>query len=235
MPPVLEIRNIRKNYGALRPLRIRDLSVSQGERVALMGLDAGAAEVLVNLVTGATLPDEGEILAFGRPTSAINSSDEWLSWLDRFGIVSDRAVLLDQLTVEQNLAVPLTLDIDPISEQHADAARRLAEEVGLAVTSLATKAGEMPPEVRQRVRLARALALNPAILLFEHPSASLTATSAAAFAVDVVRLAETRNLATLTLTADKPFAERMGRRVLNLQPATGVLQETRGWKAWFAR
>jgi ABC-type sugar transport system ATPase subunit len=56
---VLRLSRVRKQYNALRPLRLNDLSIAAGERVSLSGLDAGAAEVLVNLVTGASVPDEG--------------------------------------------------------------------------------------------------------------------------------------------------------------------------------
>ena len=65
-PPALRITNVRKQYHGLRPLRLRDLSVETGDRVAISGLDQGAAEVLVNLVTGASVPDEGEVLVAGQ-------------------------------------------------------------------------------------------------------------------------------------------------------------------------
>ena len=59
--PALQITGVRKSYGGLRPLRIQSLAIAAGERVAMTGLDAAAAEMMVNLVTGASLPDEGEI------------------------------------------------------------------------------------------------------------------------------------------------------------------------------
>ena len=59
--PLLHLSGVRKQYNALRPLRLNELTIDAGERVALSGLDAGAAEVLVNLVTGASVPDEGEV------------------------------------------------------------------------------------------------------------------------------------------------------------------------------
>jgi len=107
--PVLQISKVRKQYHGLRPLRIAELSIAAGERVALSGLDAGAAEVLVNLVTGASLPDEGEVIVTGRSTASIADGEDWLASLDRFGIVSPRAVLLDAATLLQNLAMPLSL------------------------------------------------------------------------------------------------------------------------------
>src|SRR5439155_18799286 len=117
--PVLRLTRVRKQYNALRPLRLNSLSIAAAGRVALSGLDAGAAEVLVNLVTGASVPDEGDVQVQGRSTSSIADGDEWLASLDRFGIVSPRAVLLDAATLRQNLAMPLTLQIDPIPDDAA--------------------------------------------------------------------------------------------------------------------
>ena len=65
---VLELFEISKDYRGLRPLRIERLDLSQGESVAILGLDQAGAEVFVNLVTGATLPEHGAVKLFGRPT-----------------------------------------------------------------------------------------------------------------------------------------------------------------------
>ena len=118
-PPVdsgaaaVELSSVSKQYGALRPLRIEQLSIAPDDRIALVGLDQPAAEVFVNLVTGASLPDAGTIRVFGRSTLEIADSADWLSTLDRFGIVSDRAPLIDALSIVQNLSMPFTLEIEP--------------------------------------------------------------------------------------------------------------------------
>ena len=78
--PALEFVGVVKQYGALRPLRMAALEVSRGAIVAVTGLDAAAAETFVNLATGATLPDEGEVRVFGRSTAAVSDADEWLTW-----------------------------------------------------------------------------------------------------------------------------------------------------------
>ena len=68
--PLVELINISKTYGGLRPLRMRGLALHAGQQVALAGFDQTTAEVFVNLLTGATLPEEGEVRVFGRVTSA---------------------------------------------------------------------------------------------------------------------------------------------------------------------
>ena len=95
MPPAIEFENVVKRYQALRPLRVQHLTVAEGERVSITGLDRAAAELFVNLVNGSVLPDQGEVRVFGTPTSAIEDASEWLRSLDRFGVVTERAVLLE--------------------------------------------------------------------------------------------------------------------------------------------
>lgn len=216
-------------------MRLKSLEIAAGERVAISGLDAGAAEVLIDLVTGAALPDEGEVRVFGRATAEITGGDEWLASLERFGIVSARAVLLEAATLEQNLAMAYTLTIDPVPPDVASRVAALAEECGIPVGQaagwLARHFGEAPPEVRARVRLARAVALDPALVLIEHPTAGIASAAQAALADDFVRVLEGRRLAALLMTQDAVFAGRVAQRVLKLLPATGEFQPVR--RGWF--
>jgi ABC-type transporter Mla maintaining outer membrane lipid asymmetry ATPase subunit MlaF len=229
--PVLHITHVRKEYGALRPLRLRDLHVAPGTRVALLGLDAAAAEVFVNLVTGATLPDEGQVRVFGLDTAAITDGDEWLRALDRFGILSDRAVLLEDLTVAQNLAMTLTLAIDPIPADVRSRIEALAKEVGFAPDVLDLKVVTLSAGGKLRVRLGRSLALRPDLLLMEHPTATLNREDVEGFAADLRRLSAERGLTAVAVTADTLFASAMTSDVLQLQPATGELvRPATGWR-----
>jgi phospholipid/cholesterol/gamma-HCH transport system ATP-binding protein len=225
--PVLEITNAVKNYQALRPLRIRQLAIPRGERVAVAGFDAGAAEMLVNLVTGASVPDEGEIKVLGQNTAAIAGADEWLASLDRFGIVSERAVMLEGSTVEQNLAMPFTLEIEPIPADVRGRVEALAAECGIEKPWLEEPAADVPPDVRGRAHLARAVALSPALLLIEHPTARIAERSRAAFARDVARVCGARQLTALIVTQDQEFASIVAHRTLRLNPATGELTAVR--------
>src|SRR6476646_10819570 len=97
--PLLEIADLVKQYQSLRPLRISRLRLERGDRLVLAGFDAGAAEAFVLLVTGASVPDSGDIHVAGRNTREIATDTEWLLSLDRFGIVTARAVLIESLSV----------------------------------------------------------------------------------------------------------------------------------------
>jgi ABC-type polar amino acid transport system ATPase subunit len=228
---VLELAGISRDYRALRPLRIAELRVAAGDRVAILGLDAAAAEVFVNLATGASLPDTGTVALFGRPTSAIGDSADWLATVDRVGIVSDRAVLLDQLSVIQNLAMPFTLAIEPPDEDVRDRAAAIAREVRLPEAAWTQPVARLDAAGKVRVRLGRAVALDPAVLLLEHASAAVETRGVQQLGADIAAVASARGAALVALSGDDAFARAVATRVLTLQPSTGVLKERR--RGWF--
>jgi ABC-type transporter Mla maintaining outer membrane lipid asymmetry ATPase subunit MlaF len=231
---VIEIERLRKHYVSLRPLRVESLAVNAGQRVAVTGIDAAGAEVFVNLLTGAALPDEGTIRILGRDTSAIANADEWLAALDAFGIVSARAGLVGEMTAAQNLALAFTLSVDPIPGDTLAGVRRLSVEAGVPLDQLDRRAGEVAPEVTARCHLARALAAEPALLLLEHANALTAPADAAAFGRDVARVAAGRRLAVLAITADDSFAHAVADAVYAVEAATGRLVRRSGWRRWFA-
>jgi len=223
-PPVVEMDAVAKSYGALRPLRIERLEIAPGEQVAIIGPDQPAAEVLIGLITGASLPDAGTVRVFGRSTAEITNGDEWLAGLDRFGIVSDRAALLEALTVLQNLAVPFSLEVEPPSEPVRARAAALGAELLLDATVHAARAGDLDGAGRLRLRVARALAFDPALVLLEHPSASVPPRDAATAARHIRAALVRRGAASLTVSADRAFAAEIAGRVLVLDAASGRLK-----------
>ena len=226
----IEIRGVIKHYPGLRPLRIADLTVQAVDRLSLSGLDEAAAEVFINLVTGASVPDEGEVVVGGRNTRDISTDTEWLASLDRFGIVTERSVLLEKLNVAANLALPLTLAIDPVPDEWRPRIDALADEVGLARALLHAQAGTVSPEERVRIHLGRALGPGPEMLLLEHPTARLAKEGAAAFGRTVQAVSAARGLGWLALTEDEHFAEAAGGRRLRLEGATGQFKAPGFWQ-----
>jgi len=225
---VVELSGISKEYHGLRPLRIAKLVLAPGEHAAILGLDQPMAETFVNLVTGATLPDRGEVKIFGRSTASIDTSAEWLAVVDRFGIVSERAVLLDALSVIQNLSLPFTLEIDPVPDDVRERAATLAGELGFRQSDWPRRVAELDAADRLRIRLGRALALDPAVLLLEHASASVPRQEAARYGSVIRELASRRGTALIAATVDSDFADAVATRVLTLEPATGRLTERGG-------
>lgn len=231
---LVELTDVIKAFSGLRPLRVKHLQLRAGEAVALLGVDAAMSEVLVNLITGAQLPDSGEVRVFGRPTTSITEVDDWVAELDRFGLISERAILVDRFTAEQNLGLPLSLEIEnPPPELRAEV-RQLATEIGLTDEELTAPTAALGPAAQLRLRLGRALALRPRVLLAEHPNARLAGLELPRFAADLARVTRNRGLASLVTTADASFARALTERVLELQAASGLLKVPSGWRRWFS-
>lgn len=228
-PPLVSVTHLHKDYQALRPLRVRELVLHAGDIVSLAGVDQAAAEMLVSLLTGVAVPDTGEVRLFDQPTSQITETDQWLALLDRIGLVTGRAVLIDQYTVLQNLALPLTLAIDPVAREWLPVVEDLAREVGLFEPQWTQRVGEADAETRTRVRVGRALAMGPAVLLAEHPTVDLPRDRVAALGADLGRIARARGMALLAITADEAFARALDGRRLTHQPATGACTSGGFW------
>jgi len=229
----IEIHAVQKDYHALRPLRVRALDLHEGESIALLGFDGAAAEVLVNLITAATIPDAGEVRVFGRPTAAIQDARSWLTSLDSFGVLSERAVVLDNMTVEENLTMPLTMALHDVDDTLREKVHAIAEEVGLSRGEMGRPVAALSLSGRLRLRLGRALGPDPRIMLAEHPNALLEPSDVAEFAADYARIVASRRLASLVITADSAFAAVVATRILTLQPATGELKPLSMWKRLF--
>ena len=230
---LLRLRGVSKDYRSLRPLRLAELDLSPGRSLALLGFDQTMAEVFVDLITAAILPDSGEVIAFGQHTSSIADPGTWLTTLDQFGLFTERAVLVEQFTVEQNLALPLSITVEDLTPEIRTRVGELATEIGLA-NELHRQAGVLGPALRARIRLGRALALAPKILVAEHPNATLSAQEASALATDMSHIIETRGVASVVLTADQAFARAVAREVFVLEPATGALKPASSWRRWFS-
>jgi ABC-type uncharacterized transport system ATPase subunit len=228
MPPMslISFESVVKSYGGLRPLRLKRLDVGDGEVVGLAGFDKATTEVFANLVMGATLPDLGTVRAFGRATSDIADSDDWLATLDRFGIVSERVVLLEQFTPLQNIAMALTLEVEPMPAGVRTETEGFAREAGLGVDHWDLPLAGTTVAIRHRVRLARALAASPRVLLVEHPVAGLEPADIAPLAEDLKRAAAARGLAMVVLAAEPEYATPFAPRTLALNGGTGELTET---------
>ncbi|MCC7008637.1 MAG: ATP-binding cassette domain-containing protein [Acidobacteria bacterium] len=235
-PALVEIDRVAKFYGAPAPLRLRRLHVREGETLVLRGLDAAAAEIFVNLVTGASVPDEGHVRIAGRDTREIATDTEWLASLDRFGLVTLRAVLIGALPIAQNLALPMTLAIDPMADEVRAAVERLADEVELPRARLSAPAGTLSATELVRVHLARALAVQPALLLLEHPTVALDDPGEReTFGAIVASAARARSIGWLALSDDEAFVLGTGAEAATVAPDSGELRRDGWWRRFLGK
>jgi branched-chain amino acid transport system ATP-binding protein len=232
--PIVEIAGLKKQIGGPRPLHIAEFRVEASDRIVLAGLDAAQAEMFVHLVTGAALPDEGDVRVYGRSTRDIATDTEWLASLDRFGLVSDRAVLFEAMPAAASLGLPITIAIDPMPPDVRARVDALGADVGLDADRLDMPASSLTPAERLRLHLARAAAHGPRLLLLEEPTSRLQADAERrAFGETLRRLSDRRGLGWLAVTNDDVFARASGGERLTLRAASGAVEAARrGLWAW---
>jgi phospholipid/cholesterol/gamma-HCH transport system ATP-binding protein len=163
--PAVVLKNLHKHFGDQQVLNGIDLTVGEGETVAILGRSGTGKSVLLKLIVGLQAPDAGSIHVHGRDMTGA-SSDQWNDVRTRIGFLFQEAALYDSLTIEDNVAFPLRRH-QPMSETDLrDHARELLAGVGMEA-ALQKMPSEISGGMKKRAGLARALALDPDILLFD--------------------------------------------------------------------
>ena len=166
---VLEVRNLTKCYGSLTAVDNVNLTVGEGEFVAIMGPSGSGKSTLLNLIGSLDRPTAGEILLRGNPVDQIKNLDEYRN--REIGFIFQSHNLIPTLTALENVDIPLhELKIDR-TERNSKALQAL-ESVGLG-----SRAGHRPSQLsggeRQRVAIARALVNDPKVILADEPTGEL--------------------------------------------------------------
>ena len=164
--PFLEMNNVGKSYAGADVLKDINLWIEEGEFVAIVGYSGAGKTTLINLLAGLVTPDAGEVLLGGEEITGPGP--------DR-GVVFQNYSLLPWLTVRENVA----LAVDQVFPQWPRDQRRAHADRYIGMVNLAPAAGKRPMELsggmRQRVSVARALAMDPKVLLLDEPLGALDA------------------------------------------------------------
>src|SRR5262245_51094656 len=169
---LIEIQGVHVRFGRDTVLRDINLTVPRGQTLVLLGESGCGKTVLMKTIIGLVKPTQGRIIYDGRNLAEL--SDAELTQLrTRFGFVFQQAALFDSMTIEQNVSFPLRQhNPKKRDEMHRLVMQRLAE-VGLPDNVVTKKPAELSGGMRKRVGLARALAMNPEIMLYDEPTTGL--------------------------------------------------------------
>lgn len=216
--PVIKARHLSKRYQQghinVSVLNSIDLTVSKGEKLAVVGRSGSGKSTLLHLLGGLDSPTNGDIDLLGQPLNQTSANQRAKIRNTHFGFVYQFHHLLAELSAVENVAVPLLFQPVKIDKVQKYAAKLLAE-VGLA-KRMSHKPAELSGGERQRVAIARALINDPACVLADEPTGNLDDDNAAVVLDLIDRLSSQLGTSFVIATHSWPLANKMD-RVIHLQ------------------
>ncbi|MGI5239969.1 ABC transporter ATP-binding protein [Dactylosporangium sp. CA-139066] len=209
---MVEAEHLFRSFGTTPALRDASVAVPAGEILAVMGPSGSGKSTLLHCLSGIFTPDSGEIRYDGRRLDTLSESARTALRRTAFGFVFQFGQLVPELTVADNIALPLLLNKVPRRAAYATASAWLdrLELGGLG----RRRTGELSGGQAQRVAIARALAISPRVLFADEPTGSLDSVTGAAVMGLLVGLAREEGVTVVLVTHDTRVADHADRRVI---------------------
>jgi phospholipid/cholesterol/gamma-HCH transport system ATP-binding protein len=220
--PVLVLQHVNKSFGAQHVLDGISLTVARGETLAVLGRSGTGKSVLLKLIIGLAKMDTGSICIQGQEIAGL-SLTEMNRLRIKMGFLFQNAALYDSLTVEQNVAFPLERHTKMSASERSVRVKELLSSVGME-KDLKKMPSDISGGMQKRVGLARALALQPEILLLDEPTAGLDPITSGEIDDLVLRLQKEHALTSIVVTHDLQSAKTIADSVALLDKGKVVMQ-----------
>ncbi|HSJ23453.1 MAG TPA: ATP-binding cassette domain-containing protein [Longimicrobiales bacterium] len=210
---MIEFRDLHKSFDSLQVLRGVDLSVEEGETLALLGPSGTGKSVLIKHAIGLLEPDQGDVIVDG--ISIANASARELKAVrQRIGYVFQNAALFDSLTVAENLWLAQTDEKEGRRiEECREGAEDLLRRVNLTTSVMSKYPSELSGGMRKRVGVARAIAHRPRYLLWDEPTTGLDPVNADNIDELILELGRELGVTSIVVTHDLDTAFEVGDRI----------------------
>ncbi len=227
--PVIVLDRVSRAFGSNQVLRGASLKIHSGETVAILGASGSGKSVSLKTINGLIVPDSGTVDVLGHRVNELRERD--LAPLrKRVSYLFQGGALFDSMTVFDNIAFPIREHLDMDS---GELSRRVAELLAMVqlddVEHLAPS--ELSGGMRKRVAVARALALEPEIILYDEPTTGLDPVTGQAIANLILDLDRRLGVTSLVVTHDIPLVLRVAKRIAFLENGRflfdGALEEAR--------
>jgi phospholipid/cholesterol/gamma-HCH transport system ATP-binding protein len=218
------IARLRKSFGQQKVLNGIDLTVTGGEILAVLGRSGTGKSVLLKLLIGLQKPDDGSVLILGQEITQLEM-DPLNEVRKKMGFLFQDAALYDSLTIEENVAFPINRHTELAGTELRDRVKELLSSVGLD-RDLDKMPSEISGGMRKRVGLARAIALNPEILLLDEPTAGLDPITATEIGTLISKLKTDRKITAIVVTHDIHSARSMADRLVMLEQGNILIDGT---------
>ncbi|MEE8576953.1 MAG: ABC transporter ATP-binding protein [candidate division Zixibacteria bacterium] len=214
MSSLIELQNLTRSFDGETVLESIDLTIKKGEAVVVIGQSGTGKSVLLKHLIGLLYPDSGDVLIDDVSVNEMNHA-ELIAMRQRFGMLFQSAALFDSMTVEENVGLGLIESADYDSDQVAEMVGEKLEMVGLG-SSGDKYPSELSGGMRKRVGLARAIANDPEILLYDEPTTGLDPITADMINNLIVQLNERLHVTSIAVTHDMTSAYKIGNRIVML-------------------
>ncbi len=223
MGEIIRIEGIHKSFNGLEVLKGVDLSIKEGEVITILGGSGVGKSVLLKLITGLEKPDRGKILVYGK--DIVGMDEDGLTPIRRkMGMLFQGAALFDSLTAGENVAYPIREHFN-LPEQEIQ--RRVREK--LRLVGLEGVEDKMPAELsggmKKRVALARAIAIDPEIILYDEPTTGLDPANAKRIVQLIAKLQKALRTTSIVVTHDLQSAFAISDRLALLHKGRIVAVE----------
>ncbi|HXO45331.1 MAG TPA: ABC transporter ATP-binding protein [Candidatus Cybelea sp.] len=222
--PAMVLKDIHKSFEGQVVLNGIDLTVGSGKTLAVLGRSGTGKSVLLRLIIALQKPDSGSIQIHGQEITSVGL--EAINEIRKtMGFLFQHAALYDSLTVEENVAFPLRRHSKLTAAERADRVKELLTGVGME-SDLKKMPSELSGGMQKRVGLARALALEPSILLLDEPTAGLDPITSREIDELILKLQEERDVASIVVTHDLHSAKTIADRIVLLHQGNAVIEGT---------
>lgn len=222
----LSVRGLRKSFKGVEVLKGIDFEVKAGEIFVIMGPSGSGKSVLLRQIIGLDSPDGGQVLVEGRPVERPDKTTRY-----RVAMVFQSGALFTSLTVGENVGFYLTEHKSKSPAEIAVIVARELGEVGLQGVEDKTP-DELSGGMKKRVAFARALVIDPQLILCDEPTSELDPVSAVNIADEIVKLNRRTQATTLVVSHDRELAFGIGHRIAVLEEgriiAIGTPAEIKG-------
>ncbi|MDL1955680.1 MAG: ABC transporter ATP-binding protein [Candidatus Desulfofervidus auxilii] len=221
---MIEIINLHKKFGKLEVLKGVNLILKKGEITAIIGRSGCGKTVLVKHIVGLLKPDKGKIIVDGEDITAIN--EKKLKYIrKKFGMLFQEGALFDSMTVAENIAFPLKEHTN-LSEKEI---KKIVKEK-LALVGLKDIEKKMPNELsggmKKRVALARAIALEPEIVIYDEPTTGLDPMTSVSIYELIQDMEKRLKITSIIITHDVPNVFAVANRIAVLHEGKIIACDT---------
>jgi len=230
MKPIVRVRNLAKSFGHLKVLTEVNLEVYPGETVVILGGSGSGKSVLLQILVGLLPADKGEIWIHEYEVTRFKREKDWAPVRLKTGFLFQAGGLYDSMTVYENISFTMRYHLH-LSEREM---RKRVKKI-LAAVQLEGIEGKYPAELsggmQKRVALARAIALNPPLILYDEPTSGLDPIRTAMISGLIRHLQRSQGIASIVVTHDLQCAYKVADRMMLLYKgqiiASGTVEEFR--------